>query len=1108
MRLVDLYLLSQSDAPSSRQARELLDQTHWFTVNAVFDPRTGEALPQSLSAFLTKVAWPPTAVTLHDRLWRITDHARLSVERLFRALNESPRREHALLPVRAVRELDSNSFIKLSNRPGRNIREKLGSKPYLQAVRRYQSVNLPENRLLKAFVIRLVELLELRRNVLGEAEDDLIPQIRSWLRGEQAQAIARWENVPPNNALLAHRDYRRIWDSWRRLQTLDNDIARDLSHLDVRQKTLTKWKDFGRMYREGAHLFAEMPVLFDYENFTIRVWLPEPLIEKAARKCVRSRDRRTVAVPACVDLAAMRPRFATTESGSEVLTDTYLWQQWKSDTETISITLFDSDAAYLRPDEVTISSHDLFFGDDKTSDCWDRAARAFAGRLRETFKHQKLIWLVPDAVNDFELETIRRNLNARFPGAEPLPRSVAAVFDQVDPARVTSDKYTVLVIDTLGGTTCGTRLIARFDADLKKRLPETKGFYWERCPPIVIPENEGSLTRTFDIVTVDSDGRWRGRVAPTLPPVTDAVRLSAEARFGSFSFCINLTESPVVGGMRLLGLQERAEGIPLWRDQIPELSVKLKKDGLYQRFYLVSRGNTIRPLRGVPVQVPIAQHFTLPAGKAYYHLPLFQGENAAQIGFSIRLDSPKFPLEADTECELVLTFQYGDDEPYNLVFTPLDQSFPPVRATWKRTEEDIVSDAPAPEYPPPLTWADLTQMPKPDSAETSDLLEWVESATCRLKRELPIAPLPRSVGELVEDWRENAEGLHYAFAKCEGASKVYLKDTSFVEGVSYLNFRKGDRLSFELQQRNGKFFGFKVSFPDYNEEKLFLSFEGNRLSELIKIIRKGIYFPLIQVWRDGRSIKDIECPKTFTTVAAERIAFLTDLARQENLPELVRREFLFLLACVHKDTSDECVAWVYSQVESGQIIDPQAVGFALGDVSEEWQIYIFDHLTSNPFSAISVFAYAVWRDRRPVERFSLSELRALLDALLQRMKKICPIQAPTNEKNEWRKWARTTAEPLELLLGLLRTRASPDPEISMLLQPHQKITKHFADEIERINRIIAKFRIPLFSRVQIAIQKPEKIRTPDLIYALLLYLTGDDGANAIHITGVSDSDDN
>ena len=77
----------------------------------------------------------------------------------------------------------------------------------------------------------------------------------------------------------------------------------------------------------------------------------------------------------------------------------------------------------------------------------------------------------------------------------------------------------------------------------------------------------------------------------------------------------------------------------------------------------------------------------------------------------------------------------------------------------------------------------------------------------------------------------------------------------------------------------------------------------------------------------------------------------------------------------------------------------------------------------------------------------------------------------------------------------------------MLLQPHQRITKELAKQVERVTDIVVQSNIPLFSRVQINLQKPEGDRTPDLLYALRLYLTGDDGANAIHVSGVSDGGD-
>jgi len=178
MSLIELYQSQKTQGASREHARTLLRQTHWFTINAEFDPKTGESLPQALSAFLAKVARTETDGAIRDRLWRIVEHSRDSVERLFRALNASPRREQALLPVRAVRELDANSFIKLSNRPGRTIREKLAAKPYLQAVRRFQSIDLPENRLLKAFATRIADLLVLRRDCLSEQEDERFIRVK------------------------------------------------------------------------------------------------------------------------------------------------------------------------------------------------------------------------------------------------------------------------------------------------------------------------------------------------------------------------------------------------------------------------------------------------------------------------------------------------------------------------------------------------------------------------------------------------------------------------------------------------------------------------------------------------------------------------------------------------------------------------------------------------------------------------------------------------------------------------------------------------------------------------------------------------------------------
>jgi hypothetical protein len=400
---------------------------------------------------------------------------------------------------------------------------------------------------------------------------------------------------------------------------LDDDIARDFSQLAVRDKTMRLWNEYGRRYFDGTLLFAEIPVLFDYEEFEIRPW-SQLVFQKATRKIARSCGAKEIVEPVCVDLAILRPRYATPTVSSVSLYDTYLWQQWKNDDESIDIELFNSDAAYLHPDATSISSTDLFFSKDNTLEHLDRAARAFASKLREIFQDDTLIWLVSDFLNDFELEVARRNLNARFPDAEPLPRSVAAVFAQVDYSKIKGAGFSVLVVDKTGRKTCVTKLLAKFDKELKKRLPETGGLYWERCPPVIIastdPENaEG---KGYNLITVDDKGQWRSATQPVKPQFIEPSSLKRDPRIGQFAFCINLTESPVAGGIRLHSLRQRAGDIPLWRDQIPELSIKVMKDGRYQRFHLVSRGTTVKPVRGRPVPIPVDEDFTLLTGRAFY----------------------------------------------------------------------------------------------------------------------------------------------------------------------------------------------------------------------------------------------------------------------------------------------------------------------------------------------------------------------------------------------------------------------------------------------------------------------------------------------------------
>ena len=231
---------------------------------------------------------------------------------------------------------------------------------------------------------QLAELLELRRKYLGH-EDDLLGDIHRWLRTDEAQAIGRWDNLPPNNTLLSHRDYRRVWDAWRWLQVLDDNLARDASVLDVRAATVEKWVGFGTSYAEGATLFGDMPVLFDYDNFAIETWR-EPVLRAAESTTRPDRDRPAVDGPACVDLTYLRPRFATIGSKApSTLPETYLWQRWRSGSDSVDLELFNADIALLHPDATSISITDLFFSQDA-----DQSSRTGRARVHPTAQQDLL----------------------------------------------------------------------------------------------------------------------------------------------------------------------------------------------------------------------------------------------------------------------------------------------------------------------------------------------------------------------------------------------------------------------------------------------------------------------------------------------------------------------------------------------------------------------------------------------------------------------------------------------------------------------------------------------------------------------------------------------
>lgn len=1341
----------------------LLGRRHWLHDASDFDERTGDMLPVALSELCARLPLEFDArPAIKDRLYRIVEHVHLPLHEILRNLHERLVREHATLPLRSVRELDTASFYALSRRPGRTIREKLATRPYLWAVQRRWTVDTSENRLVKAFCLRLAQILRARANCSGLQNETLIDDVHAtveaWLQGEAAKEIGRWDNLPPNNFLLQHRDYRRVWDAWRWLEAIDDDLARDQQARLSQWMTIVFWSLAARLASCECVRLLEQPCYPHYERFSIasgtarepqkavldglfippvshrdcgvvtklgtdrrgegygfaslqrggsaffhsnmfaseaafdavkvgtllvfdlveppdgrlRAERPELLpapapihavLEHDSRILLRAPDREAVEIscfldgngvrisvgrrstaadlspqaavhiadsiasslfgvpsqvksgneqpgpaaassptgPAVVDLCALRPRYATqTEDG--ILPFRLLWQRWCPDgREPVELDLGSAEAIALRGNAASVSVLDLLSTDSALPPAvLSQAARCFAARIREAIHTETLTYIVPDSTDEFALSTLRRSVNAAFRAAEPLPRSIGAVFawqssDRFARYRV-ADGDCVLVLDTVGSTVSATPLLARSNDELAQRVPESAGVYWERlpCSRTRAPASSvriaasvldsigagmsdsvaslcgltGLVDEGRDLSWQDDSGSWHTLPFNLAPSIEEAIdrtpnpwvdmahaldrelkRLKRDARV----FILPVGDvfrrrvpplrlptgreaarldpvKPHQGGAVLQRWQEMAGDVPFWRDHLPELSMRVIKGGRQERFYLV-KDVTVAPKRGRAVSIPISDSFVLPAGLTDYQFPLLQGSDESELRYVAFLKSPAFPLQADVPVHLRLTYSYGTDTPYDLVFTPTVESvggMSSVRVEWRpRSQSEAHLPAHFPAMPALEPWARFERYPRRGSDETSDLLEWIRSNLEHTHERFSALHAPRQSGTVSADWRPDVRGSLYTFVTCD-LGRVFCHESEFLDASEVSNLGVGDVVSLDVERGSrglrGKLIGVGPG-PRQSDHVFAL-----RCEDLVRRMRKGLRFPFLTVWSGGHSLSEPEVPPTFRDAMLAGTETLIAILSQdppEGASERYARavhdlsdEALFLLSCMHCDAPGEISNRLQGAIAGrGNTFRAlthyyRHLAMALGGADLEWQRELLDSVigflrSERPHlgvcsAVLRILSVAIWRNERLLDALDAPDLRAVADqsiaVLRQDLDSLTNRQSPIDPA--------VLKDHLELVLGLLRIRGSGDADIRMLLAPGRGAASSLAGTVERIVDVVVADRIPLRSRLTLQVDKPSALdKMPDLLFALKLYLTGDAGSRAIRVMEVREDDD-
>lgn len=282
-RTIDYQIFLDSLKGKNPKAVLLLQLRNWFFSVLKFDPNTGDPLLSDITSFLDKVSGvipfnkeelEETNNNKFDWLYKSLSYNRRSLLYLL----ESPRNEiirsHERMNIYQAREIDSAGIMEISRRPGRTVKEKVAIKPTILAVKREQGADTLENRLLKKYLIRLVNVLDERQKCFDELENEdstlsrLYSVIRRWLKSEEAERIGKWQNLPPNNILLHDKNYRKIWRGWQFLLDLDEMVLNDWNNIDRLLSVYIFWKTLSILQGKGSKIL-QSPLKFDYNKFEI-----------------------------------------------------------------------------------------------------------------------------------------------------------------------------------------------------------------------------------------------------------------------------------------------------------------------------------------------------------------------------------------------------------------------------------------------------------------------------------------------------------------------------------------------------------------------------------------------------------------------------------------------------------------------------------------------------------------------------------------------------------------------------------------------------------------------------------------------------------------------
>lgn len=1140
--------------------KHILHIMSWLNKNSMFDKSIGTFKDIDLFTFLENInVFDYDNDLFYDDIYYILEYTQESILYLINNINKEIKREHKIIPISQAREFDKKTILWLSRQDGRTVKEKLKNNK-IKAVKRFRNVDTYENRIFKKFLKNLVLVFEARKNI--ENNDYILNKIRQWLRGEDAKSINEYGNIVYNNILLHHPHYSKIFKSYKWLNKLDEKVERYQNLYPKQIINILTFSILSKIQFKTEKLVLADNLEIDLDDFKISFnekclpekveflkyitalkeknidnveinnlkILEEDILSKQLKlKCYQDRTfiiDESGEEKIFIDLFRL---FPIAKVGNKIINFPITIKQKINDkiinannTKVINL----NKEVYTLPEILKTYNTDIL--------------KYFLEDLEKQFKNKQLNYIIPDYVNVFEFSSVKKSINGYFKNSRNIPKSVLVGLQYLFSKKVKRGDTLIYIQKDHRNDLFVTPILVKFDSSLNSA---TKGLYLERHPTKKLQETndiinslnyhlkdeklskkllgkflqngikgikqkEIALYLDNDIIYLDND-----KNCSKLKNRTEDIKKIFQNK-NLFSKKIiemkDTNEKNLSNYQKLLEFENK--GVSLWKEHLPRLAMgDMLINGYFDEFILVDDDSEM-----INGHIQIKNPFIIPANTSKLSFPLNFGEE--HINYEACITSSELPFKEDVECELKLTYSYEDETPYKLTFIPRDKTFKSLKVEWKEIKYREYKDLPIPSYPPKKTWDEFKRDPRRDKDGYSDLLDWILE---RLELLENIQGIPKFIlDKETSRFKQNEElegiykyskldknGLLFCFVEVDG-ERVFCHSSNFKDDIDIDNLQKGMKIYLNTKRYNGNLTGENITTHKLTlEEKIYQieqSYLEKTVDERFRSRIKGleaIKYPLLTVW-NNHSLSDSDVPDNFRLKLHGYINLSVKHMFDKTIPPEFKKEIMFFLSSIHQDTPSIMTRYLIEFSKKENLMKEYYfnLGLSMGSLKLEWQQQIFNNLLelfqkNNSVQLIlKIFSIASWRAENFINNFSLNQINKINENLIKDLR-------VAYENFSMRNLKDITIE-LELLLAIIRGRK----KYSNLFNPSSSITKQYLKFIDDFTKFCIENDINIETRIKLEIEKDERfINTPDLLYALRVYLSGNNKtANNIKILGVND----